>query len=101
MAATHATHLSANHSPFHHAPGSSSWNGTSSSRHSPSGTPTATTYLMPTSPAKNRRLNSPDGYRPKKAKTNGQKPACLVNAPLSYFGNNQNYTFGGFDQFIN
>ena len=77
-----------------------SWHGmSSSSRASSSATPTAATYLMPTSPAKNRRLSSADGYRPRVAKTTGQKPACLVNASVTYCGNNQIYAFGGFDQF--
>jgi hypothetical protein len=71
----------------------------SSSKNSPSGTPSATTYLMPTSPAKNRRLSSADGYRPRVVKATGQKPACLVNASVTYCGNNQIYAFGGFDQF--
>ena len=56
------------------------------------------TYLMPTSPAKARRLSS-DGYRPRIARTTGQKPACLVNASVTYCGNNQIYAFGGFDQY--
>ena len=54
---------------------------------------------MPTSPAKNRRLSSADGYRPRVAKATGQKPACLVNASVTYCGNDQIYAFGGFDQF--
>lgn len=33
------------------------------------------------------------------SKTTGQKPACLVNASVTYCGNNQIYAFGGFDQF--
>ena len=52
---------------------------------------------MPTSPAKNRR--GPDGQKPKIWKTTGQKPACLVNASVTYCGNDQIYAFGGFDQF--
>ena len=32
-------------------------------------------------------------------KATGQKPACLVNASVTYCGNNQIYAFGGFDQF--
>lgn len=32
-------------------------------------------------------------------KTTGQKPACLVNASVTYCGNDQIYAFGGFDQF--
>ncbi len=32
-------------------------------------------------------------------KTTGQRPACLVNASVTYCGNDQIYVFGGFDQF--
>ncbi len=53
---------------------------------------------MPTSPAKNA-LSSKDGLKPKIVKTTGQKPACLVNASVTYCGNEQIYAFGGFDQF--
>jgi BTB/POZ domain/Kelch motif/Galactose oxidase, central domain len=53
---------------------------------------------MPTSPAKTRRQSS-EGHRPKMCKATGQKPACLVNASVTYCGNNQIYAFGGFDQF--
>ena len=40
-----------------------------------------------------------DGSNPKISKTTGQKPACLVNASVTYCGNDQIYAFGGFDQF--
>lgn len=41
-----------------------------------------------------------DGYRPTKVtRTLGQRPACLVNASVTYCGNNQIYAFGGFDQY--
>jgi hypothetical protein len=53
---------------------------------------------MPTSPAKNRR-GPPEGQKPKIWKTTGQKPACLVNASVTYCGDNKIYAFGGFDQF--
>lgn len=53
------------------------------------------TYIMPNSPFKNRG----DGYRPKVTRTLGQRPACLVNASVTYCGNNQIYAFGGFDQY--
>lgn len=56
------------------------------------------TYLMPTTPAKARRAST-EGYRPKIAKTTGQRPACLVNASVTFCGNDQIYAFGGFDQF--
>lgn len=40
-----------------------------------------------------------DAYKPKIARTCGQRPACLVNASVTYCGNNQIYAFGGFDQY--
>ncbi|KAM3531281.1 hypothetical protein NHJ13051_000849 [Beauveria bassiana] len=55
------------------------------------------TYIMANSPAKARP--SVDGYRPKVTRTLGQRPACLVNASVTYCGNNQIYAFGGFDQY--
>ncbi|KAK4202225.1 hypothetical protein QBC40DRAFT_263485 [Triangularia verruculosa] len=55
------------------------------------------TYIMPNSPLKNRA--AVDGYRPKVTRTLGQRPACLVNASVTYCGNNQIYAFGGFDQY--
>lgn len=53
---------------------------------------------MPTSPAKNP-TRAKDGLKPKISKTTGSKPACLVNASVTYCGNDQIYAFGGFDQF--
>lgn len=55
------------------------------------------TYIMPNSPAKTRPVA--DGYRPKITRTLGQRPACLVNASVTYCGNNQIFAFGGFDQY--
>ncbi|KAI0158213.1 kelch domain-containing protein [Xylariaceae sp. FL1272] len=55
------------------------------------------TFVMPNSPMKNRTMV--DGYRPKVTRTLGQRPACLVNASVTYCGNNQIYAFGGFDQY--
>lgn len=55
------------------------------------------TFLMPNSPIKGRQPT--DGYRPKITRTLGQRPACLVNASVTYCGNNQIYAFGGFDQY--
>ncbi|KAK7413246.1 hypothetical protein QQX98_007905 [Neonectria punicea] len=55
------------------------------------------TYIMPNSPAKGRAVA--DGYRPKVTRTLGQRPACLVNASVTYCGNNQIFAFGGFDQY--
>ncbi|KAI1821289.1 kelch domain-containing protein [Xylaria intraflava] len=71
---------------------------------STSGAPTPTsvassgdTFVMPNSPMKNRPMM--DGYRPKVTRTLGQRPACLVNASVTYCGHNQIYAFGGFDQY--
>ncbi|KAK5632696.1 hypothetical protein RRF57_008410 [Xylaria bambusicola] len=55
------------------------------------------TFVMPNTPLKNRPMA--DGYRPKVTRTLGQRPACLVNASVTYCGNNQIYAFGGFDQY--
>ncbi|KAK4193436.1 hypothetical protein QBC35DRAFT_106238 [Podospora australis] len=62
-----------------------------------SASPSNNTYIMPNSPLKNRAAM--DGYRPKVTRTLGQRPACLVNASVTYCGNNQIYAFGGFDQY--
>lgn len=59
--------------------------------------PDRSTYLMPTSPGKGRR-GSID-YRPTIKKAAGNVPACLVNASVTYCGNDQIYAFGGFDQY--
>lgn len=56
------------------------------------------TFLMPNSPVKGRGSNH-DGYKPSVTRTLGQRPACLVNASVTYCGNNQIYAFGGFDQY--
>ncbi|PFH61260.1 hypothetical protein XA68_17833 [Ophiocordyceps unilateralis] len=55
------------------------------------------TYIMPNSPAKARSVA--DGYRPRITRTLGQRPACLVNASVTYCGSNQIFAFGGFDQY--
>jgi len=44
-------------------------------------------------------LSTTEGYKPKTVKTTGSRPACLVNASVTYCGNDQIYAFGGFDQF--
>lgn len=62
-----------------------------------SATSSNNTYIMPNSPAKARP--AVDGYRPKVTRTLGQRPACLVNASVTYCGSNQIYAFGGFDQY--
>ena len=54
---------------------------------------------MPTTPSKQRPMSVTDGYKPRIVKSTGQKPACLVNASVTYCGNDQIYAFGGFDQF--
>lgn len=64
---------------------------------SPSSASSSNTFVMPNSPMKNRPTM--DGYRPKVTRTLGQRPACLVNASVTYCGNNQIYAFGGFDQY--
>lgn len=51
---------------------------------------------MPTSPSTRRESM---GYRPSIKKTHGNVPACLVNASVTYYGDDQIYAFGGFDQF--
>ncbi|KAF4125102.1 Kelch motif [Geosmithia morbida] len=55
------------------------------------------TYIMANSPVKVRPVTH--GYRPKVTRTLGQRPACLVNASVTYCGNNQIFAFGGFDQY--
>ncbi|KAH6656943.1 kelch repeat protein [Truncatella angustata] len=56
------------------------------------------TFVMHNSPMKNRTMV--DGnYRPKVTRTLGQRPACLVNASVTYSSNNSIYAFGGFDQY--
>ncbi|KAI5288715.1 hypothetical protein KEM54_004977 [Ascosphaera aggregata] len=55
-------------------------------------------YIMLPSPVK-RRHNGSEGYRPTVKKCLDHVPACLVNASVTYCGDNQIYTFGGFDQY--
>ncbi|KAI1082015.1 galactose oxidase [Whalleya microplaca] len=62
-----------------------------------SGASSNNTFVMPNSPMKSRVMM--DGYRPKVTRTLGQRPACLVNASVTYCGNNHIYAFGGFDQY--
>lgn len=52
---------------------------------------------MPSSPATARRSSADD--RPSIKKAQGHVPACLVNASVTYVGNDQIYAFGGFDQY--
>ncbi|KAH6643169.1 kelch repeat protein [Boeremia exigua] len=63
-----------------------------------SGAPSNNTFLMSASPVRSRKSLG-DGYKPKMISTIGAKPACLVNASVTYVGDDQIYAFGGFDQF--
>ncbi|KAF2720512.1 galactose oxidase [Polychaeton citri CBS 116435] len=56
------------------------------------------TYVMSGSPVKRGR-KSVEPYMPKIITTVGQRPACLVNASVTYVGNDLIYAFGGFDQY--
>ncbi|KAI4185989.1 MAG: hypothetical protein LQ348_004292 [Seirophora lacunosa] len=77
----------------------SAWNPSSiADRSPPSVTSSTNTYLMPSSPSKKAK-GSGDNYKPSIMKTCGQRPACLVNASVTYCGNDQIYAFGGFDQY--
>ncbi|KAF2401641.1 kelch repeat protein [Trichodelitschia bisporula] len=53
---------------------------------------------MSASPVRHRK-SSQDSYTPKIITTVGARPACLVNASVTYVGNDQIYAFGGFDQY--
>ena len=83
------------------------WTGTASPSSRPPNRSTTVTpigaYLMPTTPAKQvratPRTTECETKKPLIRKTTGQKPACLVNASVTYCGNEQIYAFGGFDQF--
>lgn len=55
------------------------------------------TYLMPASPAGGRRASA--DYQPSVKKAQGNVPACLVNASVTYCSNDRIYAFGGFDQY--
>jgi hypothetical protein len=55
------------------------------------------TFQMTSSPVKARRAG--EGYKPKVVRTCGSRPAYLVNASVTYCGDNQIYAFGGFDQY--
>nr|POE66237.1 tip elongation aberrant protein 3 [Quercus suber] len=57
------------------------------------------TYVMSGSPTKNGRRRTGEPYMPKIITTVGQRPACLVNASVTYVGNDLIYAFGGFDQY--
>lgn len=55
------------------------------------------TFLMSASPVGQRKRQ--ENYKPKIITTVGARPACLVNASVTYVGNDQIYAFGGFDQY--
>ncbi|KAI9754363.1 MAG: hypothetical protein M1815_005664 [Lichina confinis] len=59
---------------------------------------TTTTVPMTVTPSR-RRAISGDGTTPKVSRTTGQRPSCLVNASVTYCGDNQIYAFGGFDSY--
>ena len=42
---------------------------------------------------------SASAYKPNIITTVGARPACLVNASVTYVGDDQIYAFGGFDQY--
>lgn len=78
---------------------SASWNGFPNFPRTPaSASSSNNTYLLPSSPSKKPKMTN-ESYKPKIARTIGQRPACLVNASVTYCGNNQIYAFGGFDQY--
>lgn len=77
-------------------PNSTATASTSSSRLS---TGSNNTYVMTGSPRRNGRKRNHEPYMPKIITTVGQRPACLVNASVTYVGNDQIYAFGGFDQY--
>ena len=54
------------------------------------------TFVMSRSPVRPRKQ---ENYKPKIITTVGARPACLVNASVTYVGNDQIYAFGGFDQY--
>lgn len=54
---------------------------------------------MPASPASGRRAAAAADSVPAVNKAQGHVPACLVNASLTYCGNDRIYAFGGFDQY--
>lgn len=63
-----------------------------------SSSPANNTFVMSASPTRSRRATT-EGYKPKLITTIGAKPACLVNASVTYVGKDEIYAFGGFDQF--
>lgn len=81
---------------FHEDP--PSWTGSSRASNPMASSPAHNySYLMPTTPTAGRRASVE--YRPSTKRAQGHVPACLVNASVTYYGNDQIYAFGGFDQF--
>lgn len=72
---------------------------TASSSSSRLSTGSNNTYVMTGSPRRGGRKRNHEPYMPKIITTVGQRPACLVNASVTYVGNVQIYAFGGFDQY--
>ncbi|EMC99087.1 hypothetical protein BAUCODRAFT_60531, partial [Baudoinia panamericana UAMH 10762] len=57
------------------------------------------TFVLSGSPQRGGRRRTGEPYMPKIITTVGQRPACLVNASVTYVGNDLIYAFGGFDQY--
>jgi hypothetical protein len=57
------------------------------------------TPAMSAAPSSRPRKAPPAQYRPPIITTVGARPACLVNASVTYVGDGQIYAFGGFDQY--
>ncbi len=53
---------------------------------------------MGISPSRRRPTGS-EVHSPKLSRTTGQRPSCLVNASVTYCGDDKIYAFGGFDQY--
>lgn len=56
------------------------------------------TFVMARSPRKLSQQPHNEPYLPRIITAVGEKPACLVNASVTYTGNNVIYLFGGFDE---
>jgi hypothetical protein len=64
----------------------------------PDSSSSTNTFLLPASPVRGIR-GAGEGSSPTVRRTVGQRPACLVNASVTYCGKNQIYAFGGFDRY--
>jgi Kelch motif len=53
----------------------------------------------PTGKARSKKSMAANSYKPTIITTVGARPACLVNASVTYVGEDQIYAFGGFDQY--